>query len=263
MAGRCRFLENIVITGAEGFIGRNLIEKLMKVPTWTIKAFDRNDNHKTLEKYLQQADSLIHLAGVNRPQKIKEFEQVNFGLTKTIAKTLERYRKVIPIIFSSSIQVLMNNPYGNSKKRAEEILIEYNKKTSAPIYIFRFPNIFGKGCRPNYNSVVATFCYNIARGKEILIHDPRKIIELVYIDDVIRSIGLILSNKDFFLSHTNYYYQVKPVYQITIAELAEKIYHLKEMYNQGVDVADLSDDFMKSLYKTYISYENINPYIEM
>jgi len=244
-------MKTVLVTGSNGFIGKNLIEGLQRLKEIEIRKFDIEDNINTLSARLEEADFIFHLAGVNRPKKAEGFEIGNVNLTQTIVSLLEKLKKPIPIVFSSSIQAKLNNPYGISKKKAEKILIEYSKKNKAKIYIYRLPNIFGKWCRPNYNSVVATFCYNISHGINISISDESKKIELVYIDDVIDEFIKLVSREQE--DHEKCYYRIKRTFKITLGELAKKTYQLRDI-RKTLIVPDLSDDFMRCLHATYLSY---------
>jgi len=244
-------MRTILITGSNGFIGKNLIEGLKRKEDIEIKKFDIEDDIDKLTSHIKEADIVFHLAGVNRPENDEEFEIGNVNLTKEIVDLIEKLKHPIPIVFSSSIQVTLNNPYGISKKKAEDVLIDYSKKNKAKIFIYRFPNVFGKWCRPNYNSVVATFCHNISHGLDITISDKNKEIKLVYIDDVVDEFLGILSQN--CLDKDKYYYKVKRTFSTTLGVLAEKIFLLRDIRKTLV-VPDLSDDFLKCLYATYLSY---------
>jgi len=244
-------MKTILVTGSSGFIGKNLIEGLNKLKGIEIKKFDIDDNISTLKNHLEEADLIFHLAGVNRPEKVEEFEIGNVNLTQTLVDILEKLEKNTPIVFTSSIQATKNNSYGISKKKAEKILYNYSKRNRATIYIYRLPNVFGKWCKPNYNSVVATFCYNISHGLNISISDESKKIELVYIDDVIDEFIQLVSREQE--DYEKRYYRIKRTFKMTLKELAKKIYQLRDIRNTLI-VPDLSDDFMKCLHATYLSY---------
>jgi UDP-2-acetamido-2,6-beta-L-arabino-hexul-4-ose reductase len=244
-------VKRVLVTGSNGFIGKNFIAALQRKGDVEIKAFDIEDDIERLTAHLKEADFVFHLAGVNRPENIKEFEIGNTNLTKTVVTILEGFKRNIPIVLSSSIQASLDNPYGVSKKKAEDILIEYSRQNDAKIYIYRFPNVFGKWCRPNYNSVVATFCYNISHGLDISISDVNKEIELVYVDDVVDGFLGILSDEN--ADKHDYYYKIERTFRVTLGALAEKIYQLRDV-RKSLVVPDLSDDFMKCLHATYLSY---------
>jgi UDP-2-acetamido-2,6-beta-L-arabino-hexul-4-ose reductase len=175
----------VIVTGAKGFIGSHLMEVLNRRPDVEFQGFDIDSSPEVLAEALIETDVVFHLAGINRPERVEEYEEGNHLFTKKLCSILEEAGRAPVVIFSSSIQVELDNPYGKSKLKAEEALKYWSKRTGAGIAIFRLINVFGKWCRPNYNSVMATFCYNVARGLPLLISDPSKKIELVYIDDVI------------------------------------------------------------------------------
>ena len=180
----------VLVTGAKGFIGQNLIVELGKRKDIEVLAFDIDTPSEMLEDYCRDCGFVYNLAGVNRPEHVEEFMEGNFGFATTLVETLKRYHNTCPIMDSSSIQAALDNPYGKSKKAGEDMLLTYGKETGAEIYIYRFPNVFGKWCRPNYNSVVATFCHNIAHGLPIQINDRSTIMHLIYIDDVVEELLL-------------------------------------------------------------------------
>lgn len=250
-------MKRVLVTGSNGFIGKNLIERLRRCKGVEIKTFEIKDNMNGLVEHLKNADIIFHLAGVNRPEKIKEFKTGNIELTQAIVDILEKVERVIPVIFPSSIQALLDNPYGISKRKAEDILIEYSKKNGANIYIYRFPNVFGKWCKPNYNSVVATFCHDIAHGRNITISDANNEINLIYIDDVVNELVKILSDKD--ADKNRYYYDIKQTFRITLGELVSKLYEISDIRKTLV-VPDLSDRLMKYLHATYLSYLDKNDF---
>ena len=250
-------MKRVLVTGSNGFIGKNFVEGLVRCEDSEVRMFDIDDDIDNLSAFLKEADIVFHLAGVNRPEKVEEFEIGNTGLTQTIVSILQEYKRNIPVVLSSSIQASLDNPYGVSKKKAEDVLIDYSKKNDAKVYIYRFPNVFGKWCRPNYNSVVATFCYNISHGLDISVSDVNKEIELVYIDDIVHEFLSVLNQES--TDRDKYYYNIKRSFRITLGELAEKIYELKAMRNTLV-VPDLSNDFLKCLHPTYLSYLEKNDF---
>ena len=250
-------MKKVLVTGSGGFIGKNLLVALKRRDELEIETFDKEDGLDDLERHLKDVDMVFHLAGVNRPETIKEFEIINVGLTRTLLDILDRSGKSIPIVFSSSIQAGLNNPYGKSKKQAEALLIEYSRNKNVRVFIYRFPNVFGKWCRPNYNSVVATFCYNISHDLEISISDVDKELVLVYVDDIVDEFMKVISNYD--KNNEKYFCEIGPTYKITLGDLADKIYRLKDIRKTLV-VPDMSDDFMRCLHATYLSYLDENDF---
>ena len=244
-------MKTVLVTGSNGFIGKNLIAGLRRFNNLEIKTFDIEDDINKLTEHLEKTDIVFHLAGVNRPENVEEFESGNTGLTQTVITIIKRFKKNIPIVLTSSIQATLDKPYGISKKKSEDVLIEYSRENDVKIYIYRLPNVFGKWCRPNYNSVVATFCHNISHSLDVFISDENKEIELVYIDDVVDEFVNILSQKS--MNKDQYYYKVKRIFRTTLGELAKKIYRLKDIRKTSV-VPDMSDDFMRCLHSTYLSY---------
>ena len=244
-------MKTVLVTGSNGFIGKNLIAGLRRFNNFEIKTFDIEDDINKLTEHLEKTDIVFHLAGVNRPENVEEFESGNTGLTQTVIRIIKELNKNIPIVLTSSIQATLDKPYGISKKKSEDVLIEYSRENDAKIYIYRLPNVFGKWCRPNYNSVVATFCYNISHSLDVFISDENKEIELVYIDDVVDEFVNILSQES--MNKDQYYYKVKRTFRTTLGELAKKIYRLKDIRKTSV-VPDMFDDFMRCLYSTYLSY---------
>lgn len=243
----------ILVTGSKGFIGKNLICKLKESKKYTILEYFKGDHLTELEEKLAKSDFLIHLAGENRPKNINEFKLNNIDLIQNICNIIQKLKKKIPIIFTSSIQAVNNSPYGESKKKAENILFELYKKSNNSVKIYRLPGVFGKWCKPQYNSVVATFCYLITRNKEITISDPNKKIKLIFIDDLVEELCSSISNtKDSFSFET-----VEPTYEITLEELAK---NLKKFYKSRSElkVENVGSGFQRKLYSTYLSYLPIN-----
>lgn len=242
-------MQTVLVTGSSGFIGRNLVESLRIREAIRIRTFDLQDEPGSLERHLDEADIIYHLAGVNRPSNDEEFESGNAGLTSRIIDRLLYSGRRPLVVLSSSTQADFDNPYGRSKKKAEELLLGYARETGGPIKIFRLPNVFGKWCRPNYNSVVATFCHNIAHGLPISISDPQKEITLVYIDDVVSSFSQLLTS----VEHGSDFGDIHPRYVSTLGEIADYIGGFREMRSSLV-VPDLRERFIVALYATYLSY---------
>jgi UDP-2-acetamido-2,6-beta-L-arabino-hexul-4-ose reductase len=242
--------KNIVVTGAAGFIGKNLLAALQRRDDVVVTAITSADGQSALETALLSADIVYHLAGVNRPQTEDQFASGNAGLTKEIAQFLLQHQKTPQIVLPSSIQAEIVNPYGSSKKDAEDAVLDYHQKTGAPVAIYRLPNVFGKWSRPHYNTVVATFCYNIARDTDIVISDPNHELELVYIDDVVTE---FLAHIDDKTSSERQRYTVSRTFRVTLGELADRIRQLHAIRTTLI-VPDLAGDFMKCLHATYLSF---------
>ena len=245
-------IRNILVTGSDGFVGKNFTARLNELADFKVFTFDKKDSLSDLDKYVQNADIIFHLAGINRPETDDEFVRGNAGFTEHIISLALKSNKTLPVVFSSSIQAEINNPYGISKKKAEDVLINYSKKTGSKIFIFRFPNLFGKWCMPNYNSVVATYCYNVSHGLEIHISNRENKLTLAYIDDVITEFIKILKF-DSFDETGKYFYEVDKVYNITLGEVADKISSFYSVKN-SICIPDFKDDFTRKLYSTFLSY---------
>ena len=240
----------IVVTGAQGFIGKNLVAWLGRQMDHQILCFGRQDSWAKVMEGLALADLVFHLAGVNRPQSAEDFRTGNVNFTQQICDQLMATGRPVSFVLASSIQATMDNPYGVSKRQAEEVVRAYAERNQARVAIYRLPNVFGKWCRPNYNSVVATFCHNIAHDLPITINDANHVVELVYIDDVIQHLGYELEQNN----HTIITYpQVQPTYQISVGRLAEVITSFRQMRHTLV-AANFADPFVNKLYATYLSY---------
>ncbi len=251
----------ILITGAKGFVGKNLVASLKNIrdgkdkttvidPAMEIFEFDIDTEPELLEGYCKEADFVFHLAGVNRPQNEAEFMEGNFGFTSTLLGLLEKHKNVCPVMISSSIQAALDNPYGRSKKAGEDLMFDYGKRTGAKVLVYRFPNLFGKWCRPNYNSVIATFCHNVAYGLPIQVNDPAVVLNLVYIDDLVQEMLCALQGK---AHEKDGYAYVPTVHEVTLGRIAELIVSFKESRDTKA-VPDMEDAFSKKLYSTYLSY---------
>lgn len=239
----------VLVTGADGFIGRNLIVQLQEKTEVEILRFCRNDGDGKLSTVVSQADFIFHLAGTNRPTNPDEFKLINTDLTANICFYAAHNKKKPPIVFASSTQAASGSLYGISKQRAEEILTDFSRKYGTVVSIFRLPNIFGKWCRPNYNSVVATFCHNIAYGLPITVHDSNTQINLVYIDDVIKAfIGCLDSSKNM-----GKFLQAEPIYHTTVGEIAKLISSFRNLRN-SFSIERVGIGLVRALYSTYLSY---------
>lgn len=253
---------NILVTGAKGFVGRNLISQLRNIQYGKannyaisgqeIKVFeyDIDSDPAELDVYCKNADFVFNLAGVNRPKDPAEFMKGNFGFASLLLNTLKKHANRCPVMISSSIQAELDNPYGESKRAGENLLFNYAKETGAKVLVYRFPNLFGKWCRPNYNSAVATFCHNIAHDLPIQVNDPNVLMRLVYIDDVVDELIAALSGKEH--KECDFCY-VPTIHTITLGEIVKLIEAFKEMPD-NLEVPKLDDPFTKKLYSTYLSY---------
>ncbi|WP_028783992.1 NAD-dependent epimerase/dehydratase family protein [Thalassobacillus devorans] len=241
---------NILVTGANGFLGKNLVAEL-KNQDHEVMPFTRDHTLEDLDVSVRKADFIFHLAGVNRPKNEQEFFEGNKGLTEELVGLLKKHQMMnTPIVLSSSIQAEKDNPYGASKKQAEEAIFDFYEQAEASAYVYRLPNLFGKWSRPNYNSVVATFCHNIARGEGIQVNNPDALLTLAYIDDVLAEFKKALEGKP---TCDGKYGTVRTVHRITLQELADTIKSFKES-RKDLSIPDMGDSLTKKLYSTYLSY---------
>ena len=251
----------ILITGAKGFVGRNLCANLENIrdgkdktyvvgPDLEILAYDIDSPDGLLDTYCAQADFVFHLAGVNRPKDPAEFLEGNFGFSSTLLETLKKHENHCPVMLSSSTQALLDNPYGLSKKAGEDLFFAYAEETGARVLVYRFPNVFGKWCRPNYNSAVATFCHNIARDLPITVNDRSVQMTLVYIDDVVAELIRALTHGE---NRVGEFCEVPVVHKVTLGEIVDHITEFRAS-RESRSVPDMSDLFAKKLYATYLSY---------
>lgn len=239
----------ILVTGAGGFIGKNLVAALQNRNGDEILEFHAKDGFERLQSCCDRCDFVFHLAGVNRPENEIDFENGNAAFTQRLADFLAKGSRS-PVVFSSSIQAELDNPYGRSKRRAEEILREYGKQTGAAVYLYRLPNVFGKWCRPNYNSVIVTFCYNIARGLPIQVTDRSRMLRLAYIDDIVAEFMRVLDGTG---TKQEDFYNIPEVYERCLGDIADKIQDFSRNM-ETLEVPDQSDAFTKKLHSTYLSY---------
>lgn len=240
----------ILVTGAQGFIGKNLIAELKNRNYHDILEFDIDTDSALLAEYTQQCEFVYHLAGVNRPQDPKEFMAGNFGLTSILLDNLKKHNNQSPVLITSSIHAELDNPYAQSKKAGEELLFAYGQESGAKTLVYRLPNVFGKWCRPNYNSAVATFCHNIAHDLPIRVNDPTVMMSLVYIDDVINEFIQALTGQEH---RAGSFCAVETVHTIPLGEIAELLYSFRAS-RETKSIPDMADPFTKKLYSTYLSY---------
>ena len=269
---------NILITGAAGFVGKNLTAALQSIrdgkdrthPGLNIGElylYDVDSPAEVLEQGCQKADFVFHLAGVNRPQNPEEFMQGNFGFTDTLLQTLRRYSNTCPVMLSSSIQATLigryDSDYGRSKKAGEELIFAYGAETGARVLVYRFPNLFGKWCRPNYNSAVATFCNNIAGDLPITVNDPSVELELLYIDDLVDEMIAALEGREHrcefdgirtVLCGDGRYCAAPVTHHVTLGRIVELLQSFHDQPRTLLMPEIPAGSFAKKLYSTYLSY---------
>ena len=252
----------ILITGANGFVGKNLVstlknikdgkDKTHNIDIEDIYSYDVDNTIDDLKKYTSDCDFVFHLAGINRPKDVSEFYEGNATFTEALCSLLEEHDNKSPILISSSIQASRDNDYGKSKKEGEEYLLNHGKKMDSKVYVYRLANLFGKWCRPNYNSVTATWCYNVANEKDIQINDPNVELPLCYIDDVVNEFLNALEGHPTACKEG--IYEVHPVHHVKLGELANIIKSFKESRGT-LNVPDMKEGSLeKKLYSTYLSY---------
>jgi UDP-2-acetamido-2,6-beta-L-arabino-hexul-4-ose reductase len=240
---------HLLITGIDGFIGRNLRVRLHEMGFSSISGITETSTLEDLAEAVRRADFVFHLAGVNRPKNPEEFASGNVSFTETLCQVLSGSNRPVPILFTSSIQALLDNPYGRSKREAEEVLLRHGRETGTAVHIFRLPNVFGKWCRPNYNSAIATFCHNTTRGLPITVHDPSAPLRLVYIDDVVTAfLGLLQSPQA-----GGGFHDVDPVYETTVGEAAEIIRSFPES-RITLLTPRVGTGLRRALHATYLSH---------
>ncbi len=251
----------ILVTGAKGFVGKNLCAQLENIrdgkARWykvncdiTLFKYDIDSTPDQLEQYCCEADFVFNLAGVNRPKDPKEFIDGNYGFAEKLLDTLKKFNNRCPVMLSSSSQATLDNEYGRSKKAGEDLFFNYGKETGAKVLVYRFPNLFGKWCRPNYNSVIATFCNNIANGLPIIVNDPDVMLNLAYIDDVVDNLIACLTGDEY--REGNFCY-VPEVFKVRLGDIADILYSF-DKGRQDLQIPRVSDKFKKALYSTFVSY---------
>ena len=244
----------ILITGAGGFVGKNLVATLRTAGYTDLMLFEKDDTPETLADYCRRAAFVVHLAGINRPTDPSEFYTGNAGLTDTLLANLEAAGNTAPVLVTSSTQAELDNDYGKSKRQAEEAIFAHRRRTGAMVYVFRMPGVFGKWCRPNYNSVVATFCHNVAHGLPIQVRDSAFSLPLVYIDDVVACILAAFDGDVMMDRSATPICHMHPIHEVTLGRLAELIQGFASG-RTSLAVPDLAPgSFEKKLYSTYLSY---------
>ncbi len=247
---------NIVVTGARGFVGKHLVALLKKIGNFDVYEFDVTDNFDELTIKLDLADYIFHLAGVNRPTNPQDFIAGNLIFTQKILDHLRSRNKQRVIIFSSTVQAALQNPYGISKKQSEDAIFKFLAETNGQGFVYRLTNVFGKLCRPFYNSVVATFCYQTINGEVHRIDDPTKQIEFIYVDDIVKEFVDII-NGHLPKADIDSFYYIRPSYKVTLGELSKKILSFNDRrISQKTPL--LVNDFDKKLYETYLGYLNFD-----
>mgnify|MGYP003418155824 FL=1 len=252
----------VLVTGAKGFVGKNLVAQLNNIKDGkarcygdlkiaAVHEYDIDSTAEELDSYCKDCDFVFNLAGVNRPQNQEEFMQGNFGFASTLLDTLKKHGNKCPVMISSSTQAALNNPYGESKRAGEQLMFSYAEETGAKVLVYRFPNLFGKWCRPNYNSAVATFCNNIANDLPIQVNDPKVVLNLVYIDDLVDEMIAALKGKEH---RKEQFCEVPIVHSVALGEIVEMLYKFKEQ-PQSLIVPEIpNNSFIKKLYSTFLSY---------
>ncbi len=242
----------VLVTGANGFLGKNLIAELERREGITILPFEQETPIVLLDAYCAECGFVYNLAGVNRPKNVEEFMEGNFGFATQLVEALERHGNKCPIMNASSIHAESDNPYGKSKKAGEDMLAAYGIRTGAPVYNYRFPNVFGKWCRPNYNSAVATFCHNIAHDLPIQVNDSSTVMHLVYIDDVVEELVQALEGHPHVDGRG--YCFVPTIHVATLGEIVDLLYSFRDS-RKNLMIPRLEEGSLeKKLYSTYLSY---------
>ncbi|MFA8434218.1 MAG: capsular polysaccharide biosynthesis protein CapF [Marinifilaceae bacterium] len=251
----------ILVTGAKGFIGKNLVSQLRNIqegkdktytldPNFEILECDIDSDEKLLDQYCKDASFIFNLAGINRPEKEAEFMEGNCDFANQLLNSLKKHNNTCPVMISSSTQAILDNAYGKSKKAGEDVIFQYAKETGTKVLVYRFPNVFGKWCKPNYNSAVATFCHNIAHGLDITISDRSYQMTLVYIDDLVRELIYALEGKE---NREGEFCAVPITHPISLGEIVDLLYSFKSSRND-LSVSNMNNSFAKKLYSTYLSY---------
>lgn len=240
----------VLVTGAKGFLGKNLILELKNRGYTEIYPYDLDTDKELLDTYARECEFVFHLAGVNRPKDESEFMEGNFGFTDELLALLKKHHNKAPVLITSSIQAALDNPYGKSKRAGEELLFDYGRENAVKTLVYRLPNVFGKWCRPNYNSAVATFCHQVANGLEVTINDSSVDMKLVYIDDVVKEFVAAAEGNEH---REGEYCKIPVVHEIKLGEIVRLLRSFRES-RENLSVPDMADGFTRKLYATYLSY---------
>lgn len=242
-------MRKVLVTGAKGFIGKNLCLALRRSEQADVMEIGSNHAESDLMQAVSEADVVVHLAGVNRPEKEEDFITGNTDYTKMLCDLLETTGRQIPVIYSSSIQAEKDNAYGESKRLAEQVVLEYQNRTQSDVFVFRLPNVFGKWSKPEYNTVVATFCHHISRGISVQMNDRDALLNFAYIDDVVACFSELI----FHSGKKTGLREFDPVHRITLGDLHDLLVSFKES-RKNLLLADFGDPLVKYLYSTYLSF---------
>ena len=258
----------ILVTGAKGFVGKNLVCELknkFKDYDLTVYEYDIDTSPELLDVYTKDCNFIYHLAGVNRPETEEEFMEGNFGFTSKLLNSLKDNKNKSPLVVTSSTQASLDNAYGKSKKAGEDLIFDYGLSENIRVFVYRMPNVFGKWCKPNYNSAVATFCYNISRDIEIKINDPAVIMTLLYIDDLVKDLLCNLNEDYSIINVEKKFSPLSTIHSIKLGEIVDILYSFKENRENKL-IPDMENLFVKKLYSTYLSYlptDNFNYSLKM
>lgn len=241
--------QTITVTGSEGFIGRHLVEALERRPGVDVVGIEVDSSPEALRDALARSETVLHIAGVNRPENAEDYDVGNAGFTAALCAELDSLGRRPMLVFSSSTQATLDNPYGRSKRRAEEVLQHWSRRTGAAVVVFRLPNVFGKWARPNYNSAVATFCHNSTHGLPLTVTEPEREMWLVYIDEVVEHVLACIDDPPRGFE----FREAQPVFRIKLGQLAERILSFATS-RDSLLVPDFADPLTLRLYTTYLSH---------
>lgn len=250
-------VRKVLVTGAKGFVGKNLIAEIRARGLAEVYEYDLDTPEDKLSQFCADCDFVYHLAGVNRPKDEAEFMAGNFGFTDTLLRTLKQRNNRAPVLITSSVQAALDNPYGASKRAGEDLIFNYGRENGVKTLVYRLPNLFGKWCRPNYNSAVATFCHNISHELPITVTDSNHKLTLAYIDDVVAEFLRALDGRE---NREGEFCKVPVSHEATLGEIVDLLYSFKESRKTKM-VPDMTEGSLsKKLYSTYLSYLEPNDF---